>query len=62
LSAKYNLELSFLAVLKVNKFNFFFPIYAWDDIYNPLDIWAAIEQVGANKVYKVAGEVFLEVT
>ena len=60
LSAKYNLELPLLTIKQKNKLKEIFPKYAWDEIFNPLDVWSAVEQVGANNVYEVAGEAFLE--
>ncbi len=60
LAEKYNLELPSLTPVQLEKMKGVFPKWAWEDVYNPLDIWAAVEYVGPNEAYKTAGEVFLE--
>ncbi len=60
LTEKYKLELPPLTPIQLEKMKKVFPKWAWEDVYNPLDIWAAVEFVGPNEAYKTAGEVFLE--
>lgn len=60
LSEKYGLELPSLTKNQLDKLKKIFPKWALEDVYNPLDIWSAIENVGPNEAYRIAGEIFLE--
>jgi len=60
LAEKYGLELPPMSTAQNEKMREIFPEWAWDDVYNPLDIWASVELVGPDKTYKFAGETFLE--
>ncbi|MGQ4874879.1 MAG: CoA-binding protein [Promethearchaeia archaeon] len=60
LAEKYGLELPPMTEEQKNKMIKIFPKFAWDDVYNPLDIWAAVEYVGPNEAYIKAGEILLE--
>lgn len=60
LADKYNLKLPSLSNEQYNNLLKIFPKFAWDDVYNPLDIWASVEYVGPEKAYLSAGEIFLK--
>ncbi|MEJ2248575.1 MAG: CoA-binding protein [Candidatus Lokiarchaeota archaeon] len=59
LSERYHLNLPDLDSNQREELKEIFPNFAWDDIYNPLDIWASVEQVGPEKAYQRAGEILL---
>jgi len=60
LSEKYDLELVKMNQTQINELYNIFPKFAWNDIYNPLDIWPAVEKVGPDKAYTFSGEIFLK--
>ncbi|MHA1439744.1 MAG: CoA-binding protein [Promethearchaeota archaeon] len=60
LAEKYGLELPPMSKTQREKMLEIFPKFAWDDVYNPLDIWASVEFVGPEIAYLKAGEIFLE--
>lgn len=60
LAEKYGLELPPMTEKQQKKMLEIFPKFAWEDVYNPLDIWSSVEFVGPEKAYKRAGEIFLE--
>lgn len=60
LADKYGLELPPLAEDLTSKMSKLFPEFAWEDVYNPLDIWSAVEFSGPDKAYIEAGKIFLE--
>lgn len=59
LAEKYGLILPPLSDQQYDSLIEIFPKFAWDDVYNPLDIWSSVEFVGPEKAYLSAGEVFL---
>ncbi|MHA1149776.1 MAG: CoA-binding protein [Promethearchaeota archaeon] len=60
LAEKYGLELPAMTQIQTEKMRELFPKFAWDDVYNPLDIWASVEFVGPSISYVKAGEIFLQ--
>ena len=60
LAEKYGLEIPPMSKAQKMKMVKIFPKFAWNDVYNPLDIWSSVEFVGPEKAYIVAGEIFLE--
>jgi acyl-CoA synthetase (NDP forming) len=56
----YGLELPPMTPQQKKFMQDIFPRFAWDDVYNPLDIWSSVEYVGPEKAYLHAGEVFLK--
>ncbi|TXT61552.1 MAG: hypothetical protein BAJALOKI2v1_20005 [Promethearchaeota archaeon] len=59
LSELYNLKIPEISKNQKEKLHKIFPRFAWEDIYNPLDIWAAVEKVGPDIAYKSSGEILL---
>ena len=60
LADRYGLELPPMTETQTEKMRELFPKFAWDDVYNPLDIWASVEFVGPGISYVKASEIFLE--
>lgn len=60
LAEQYGLELPSISGQQQEKLKEIFPKFAWEDIYNPLDIWSSVEFVGPETAYLHAGEVFLQ--
>lgn len=60
LAEKYSLEIPSISESQLKKLKKVFPEWAWEDVYNPLDIWASVEYVGPNKAYRYVGEILLE--
>lgn len=60
LADKYGLEIPPMTENQRKKMLEFFPKFAWEDVYNPLDIWSSVEFVGPGIAYVKAGEIFLE--
>ncbi|HEY0090305.1 MAG TPA: CoA-binding protein [Candidatus Lokiarchaeia archaeon] len=60
LAERFGLELPPMSDSQKKKMCEIFPKFAWDDVYNPLDIWSAVEYVGPEEAYKRAGEIILE--
>jgi acetyltransferase len=60
LSEKYDLSLVEMDETQIGELHKIFPKFAWHDIYNPLDIWSAVEKVGPDTAYKFSGDMFLK--
>lgn len=60
LAEKYELKLPALSQEQYESLREIFPKFAWEDVYNPLDIWSSVEYVGPEKAYLSAGEIFLK--
>jgi len=60
LAEKYGLDVPAMSEAQKEKMFEIFPKFAWEDVYNPLDIWSSVEFVGPEKAYSKAGEIFLE--
>ena len=60
LAEKHGFEIPPMSNAQKNKMIEIFPQFAWEDVYNPLDIWSSVEYIGPKKAYVRAGEIFLE--
>lgn len=60
LAEKYGLTIPTITETQFEKLKTIFHEWAWEDVYNPLDIWSSVEYVGPDKAYGYAGEVLLE--
>ncbi|MGV9171002.1 MAG: CoA-binding protein [Promethearchaeia archaeon] len=60
MSKKYGLKLPDLTDKQFKQLKTIFPEWAWEDVYNPLDIWASVEYVGPDKAYGFAGDVLMK--
>jgi acetyltransferase len=60
LASEFGFDLPSLKTEQIKNLRKIFPKFAWDDIYNPLDIWAAVEKVGPQQAYEKAGKILLE--
>lgn len=60
LAEKYGLEIPAISEVQFKDLKSIFPRWAWEDVYNPLDIWASVEHVGPDKAYGYAGEILLQ--